>query len=122
MSTINISRRQFIQTGVITSAAGVALIGAVGCDSPKSGNEAGADKKTEQPAATGCTDVSGLSDGDKKAREGLKYVDVTTIAEKNCANCQLYVAAAAGASCGTCKVVKGPIAPKGYCTAWAKMA
>lgn len=117
-----LSRREFLQTTIITSAAGVAVLSAA-CNSPKSANEAGGDK-AEQPVAAGggCDDLTGLTDADKAARTGLKYVDVTTMPDKKCDNCQLYVAAEAGKSCGTCKVVKGPIAPAGYCTAWAKKA
>ena len=76
-------------------------------------------KVAEAPAAGGdgaCNDLTGLSDADKAVRKSLGYVDVSADAAKNCANCALFKA---GSPCGTCTAVKGPIAAKGYCTAWA---
>ena len=42
-------------------------------------------------------------------------------ADKDCANCVQYVEAAPN-TCGGCKLVKGPINPKGYCLSWAAKA
>lgn len=64
-------------------------------------------------------DVSGLTDKQKQTRKALGYVDKSTARGKQCDNCQFFVAAEAEGQCGTCKVVPGPIHPKGYCTAWA---
>jgi len=122
MSNSILSRREFLHTSVITSVAGVALLN-VACNSPKSANDPGMEKK-EEPAAAGggCTDLAGLSDADKQTRTQLKYIDVSDQPGKNCENCQLFVAAEAGKPCGSCKVVKGPIAAGGNCSAWAKKA
>jgi hypothetical protein len=68
-----------------------------------------------KPAALVCTDTTGLAATDVQVRTSLAYVDVSTEPGKSCANCQQYVAAAAAGTCGTCKVVKGPINPGGYC-------
>lgn len=76
----------------------------------------------DSAAAAGCNDTSSLAPADKAMRESLKYVDATPDPAKPCDGCQLYVAAAAGAACGSCSLVKGPIAPKGYCTSWVKKA
>ncbi|MBL7977125.1 MAG: high-potential iron-sulfur protein [Bacteroidetes Order II. Incertae sedis bacterium] len=73
-------------------------------------------------AAAGCNDTTGLAPADITMRQTLKYVDVTTDPTKACDGCQLYIAATGGAACGKCSVVKGPIAPKGYCTSWVKKA
>jgi hypothetical protein len=76
----------------------------------------------KETKAVTCTDTSGLAAGDVVTRNSLGYVDVTTEPGKTCAGCQQYVAGAPDA-CGTCKVVKGPINPKGYCKAYvAKVA
>lgn len=76
------------------------------------------------PAAAGegpnCTDVSALAEADKTMRTTLAYVDRSTIAEKSCKGCQLFIAAADAAGCGTCSVVKGPISPLGYCNSWVQ--
>ncbi len=66
-----------------------------------------------------CTDTAGLAPADANLRGQLGYVDKSTEAEKNCANCQFYKPAAPDA-CGGCNLMKGPINPKGYCKSWAK--
>jgi hypothetical protein len=64
-----------------------------------------------------CSDVTGLSDPEKTARQALNYTDKSPEAGKTCDNCNLYQAGSPDA-CGTCQVVKGPIHPKGYCASW----
>lgn len=68
-----------------------------------------------------CDDVAGLSDADKLTRTNAKYVDETPDLAKQCSGCQQFVPPP-GDACGGCKVVKGPINPKGYCTLWSKKA
>ena len=72
--------------------------------------------------AKGCDDVSGLKPADVGMRKSNAYVDKSPHADKLCSGCQLYKPAAAGAACGGCTVLKGPIAPGGYCNLWAKKA
>lgn len=67
-----------------------------------------------------CTDVAGLSEPEKMARSALQYVDRSLQADKHCRDCSLYQPAPEPSQCGSCQVVKGPIHPNGYCTAWAK--
>ena len=112
------SRRSFIRKTVSVGALGIGtatLLSACG----KKEAAGGGDKKA---AAAGCTDVSGLSDADKTMRTTNKYVDKATDATKACDLCALYQAAKAGAACGGCTVIKGPIAPKGTCNLFAKKA
>ena len=62
-----------------------------------------------------CNDTSGLSADDAKIRtEIAAYTDPAQDPAKHCSNCVQFVPGAANA-CGTCKVVKGPISPKGGC-------
>lgn len=70
-------------------------------------------------AALSCTDTSGLDPAAIGLRNAVKYEDKSTVPGKECDNCEHYVAAPSADACGTCKVVKGPINPKGYCTTWA---
>jgi hypothetical protein len=42
-------------------------------------------------------------------------MDVSLEASKLCSSCQQFVPSAAANTCGTCKILKGPINPKGYC-------
>ena len=59
-----------------------------------------------------------LSEDDQRLRETLKYTDRTPYPEKMCRGCQQFLPAKEGSICGGCKVVKGPIHPHGYCTAF----
>jgi len=66
----------------------------------------------------GDTQLSGLSDVERTTRSTLKYQDQSPEAAKNCTNCLQFQPAGEG-QCGACKVLKGPVAPQGYCTTWA---
>jgi hypothetical protein len=59
-----------------------------------------------------------LSAQDQARRNTLKYVDKTPISTRSCDNCKLYTNAVGSALCGGCKVLPGPIHPKGYCNSW----
>jgi len=66
-----------------------------------------------------CTDTSGLSADEAAARKTLDYADKTPDPAKNCANCLQFVKGEPD-KCGSCKVLKGPVHPAGYCKVWAK--
>jgi len=68
------------------------------------------------PAAPSCADTSGLAPADLALRTApaVGYVESSTQPGKACSTCQQFNAAAPG-SCGSCKVLKGPINPGGYC-------
>jgi hypothetical protein len=67
-----------------------------------------------------CQDVAGLSEAEKMGRSALQYVDRSLQADKHCRDCNLFQAPPEVSQCGSCQVVKGPIHPQGYCTAWVK--
>lgn len=71
-----------------------------------------------KPAALTCVDTSGLAPADVQVRTALAYVDTSTEAGKTCSNCQQFIPAPAAGSCGTCKVVKGPVNPGGNCKSY----
>lgn len=109
MSEVKVERRVFLVTlAGVGSLAGLAAVGC-GKGAPAAGG-----------AELNCTDTAGLSDAEKTGRAGVKYVDKSEIADKNCSNCTLFEPAEG--KCGACKVVKGPINPKGYCITWAAKA
>jgi hypothetical protein len=72
----------------------------------------------KQPARLACTDTSGLAPTDISIRTSLGYVDTSVEAGKSCSSCQQFVPSPAAGACGTCKVVKGPINPNGYCKSY----
>ena len=73
-------------------------------------------KKTEPDS---CQDVSALSDAEKTGRTALQYVDKSPHADKFCSACNFWQPPGDPAQCGACQLVKGPIHPKGFCTAFA---
>ena len=97
--TDKVSRRVLLQEGAAFGA--LAVFGVAAC-----GKSA--------PAALQCSDTAGLSPGDVQVRTALAYQDVSTTPGKNCSGCAQFIGGAPDA-CGTCKVVKGPINPNGYC-------
>lgn len=74
--------------------------------------------KKDEPKALVCTDTAGLTPQEIEARNTLGYVDKAPDATKKCSGCALFNPPAA-ASCGGCKVIKGPIHPEGWCKSFA---
>ncbi|MGM0575113.1 MAG: high-potential iron-sulfur protein [Myxococcota bacterium] len=68
-----------------------------------------------------CTDTSGLTEEQITTRMNSEYVDSTPVEGKTCDNCIQYEAPDKEGTCGGCKVIAGPVHPKGYCKLWAKM-
>jgi hypothetical protein len=127
-----VSRRRFLQSvgvaGVV--GAGSSLLAACGggsSDSESSSGSGGASESSSdggtKTASADCSDVSDLSDAKKKQRsqmvESLQYVEETPNAEKNCANCSLYIEGDYGEGCGGCQLFPGAVAANGYCNSWA---
>ena len=104
MDDSKMTRRTYLQT----IAVGFAAAGLGGLSACKSG-----------AAELVCTDTAGLSEMDATLRKSLAYADKSVLADKNCENCVQFIPAGAANSCGTCKLVKGPVNPKGYCSGWA---
>jgi hypothetical protein len=105
------SRRSFLRHAVQLSALGIGA-GIILTACGKSGDKPAA-------AGGGCDDVSGLAEADKAMRTTQNYVEAAADSAKTCTLCTLYTPAEAGAPCGGCKVVKGPINPKGSCNLFA---
>jgi hypothetical protein len=98
-----VSRRAAVRTLGLLPLLGVA------------GALAACGKKTEPDS---CSDVAGLSDAEKSARAALQYTDRSPQGDKRCELCSLYQPPSDVSQCGGCQIVKGPIHPKGYCTAF----
>ena len=94
-----LSRRAVLRKGAVFGA--VAMFGSAACG--------------KQPAALVCTGTFGLSPNDLSVRAALAYVDNSVEPGKTCTRCQQFVPNTIGNTCGTCKVVKGPINPNGSC-------
>lgn len=67
-----------------------------------------------------CEDTSGLSPDDARLRSEIAaYSDTSQDPAKHCAQCVQFIPGGKD-SCGTCKVVKGPINPNGSCKLFVK--
>jgi hypothetical protein len=66
-----------------------------------------------------CDDTLGLPPSDIEMRKNLKYVDASPDPAKVCSVCQQYQPGPNDAACGTCKLFKGTVHPKGNCTSFA---
>ena len=73
-------------------------------------------KKTEPDS---CQDVSKLSDAEKTSRSTLQYTDKAPSADRQCHACNFWQPPGDPAQYRGCQLVKGPIHPNGYCTAFA---
>ena len=96
-----LSRRDLLQNAAAMST--LAVFGAAACN--------------KGPAALICTDTTGLAAADITVRTSLAYVDFSMEAGKTCTSCQQFVPTSP-TTCGTCKVLKGPINPKGNCKSY----
>jgi hypothetical protein len=66
-----------------------------------------------------CTSTLGLTQDEIKTRNALAYKDRSTDPRKHCVDCQQYIAPPEIDECATCKVLKGPVHPKGSCNVFA---
>lgn len=110
-------RRNFIKAAFLGGAS-TYLIGCAGGDD----NSQTQTETEPQVADLACDDVSALTEAEVQARTNLNYVDVSPKPGEYCNNCSFWVEGESATSCGGCTVIKGPIAPKGYCITWAAKA
>lgn len=68
-----------------------------------------------------CDNTKGLKPEEIELRKSLKYTDTSPDPQKLCKNCALYVPPAKPNTCGGCTLIKGPIHPDGWCSAWVPM-
>jgi len=105
MATQELDRRRFL-----------AQLGALAVLGAGAGAVAGCGGKTADP----CSDLTGLSPQDQQTRVTYGYRSQTLIEAKRCDNCNFWKAPTGAAPCGSCTLVKRPIAPAGYCNSWAQ--
>ena len=91
---------------------------ALGCTKPNDnpGGSGGAGGETPKPGALSCN--SPVDDASKNLRTSLQYHERAPDQTKNCVNCAQYTEGQYG-DCGGCKLIPGPVKPKGGCTSFA---
>lgn len=118
MSENGLSRRRFLGMTLLGCLSLGSISFLASCQrKPKAEKQGTAEMTGGKPAAGDpCNDVSGLSEPERQTRVANQYVGKSAVEGKLCSNCRFFVR---GETCGTCEIVKGPINPNGYCTAWA---
>ena len=120
MKKSDLTRRDFLTRftglGAVALGSGALLSACAGGES-----QPAAEPEAPTAAADACGDLTGLTDAEVQMRTSLQYVAETPDAAKRCDNCALWVVPEAGSACGGCQLIKGPIAPAGYCASWAPM-
>ena len=113
----SISRRTYLKRSfaLVGLTIGATVLEGCGKGSSNAGSATSAGKPQATATALNCNDTSSLSDHQKQQRKSAQYVEKTPTAGQRCSNCTHYVAAKPSGTCGTCKVVPGPINPDGYC-------
>jgi hypothetical protein len=95
-----VSRRGLLGTAATAALAVVGVgVGVTGC----------------KKAPLVCDGLPGIAPADVQLRTTLDYKDTSPALDRLCVDCTLYVAAPTEDACGGCKVVRGPINPKGTC-------
>jgi hypothetical protein len=105
---------------VLRALAGGAAPVALGrCSTSPPREEIEAQAATYDPALD-CTDATGLWPAERKTREDNQYRDRSTEPREFCFRCENFQPPVAPGRCATCRTVKGPIHPLGWCTAWTE--
>ncbi len=112
---MNSSRRKFIHKYFFLSSTLLGVSVALkGCDQKKPTNK---EDKTAA-AVDSCSDFSGVSENDLKARQKLAYVNESPMPDMTCSLCNLWLPPQGDKKCGGCMLFKGPVYATGYCTYW----
>jgi hypothetical protein len=102
-STQALSRREWLRKTLDLTLIGVLSLVSGGC---------------HKHSILVCSDPAGLSDSDNSLRESLHYTEASPRSDKVCGRCAFFQLSAAN-SCGTCKLLKGPVNPQGRCDSWS---
>ena len=107
-----ISRRDFVRIAVVSGAALATACGG-GADVAALREEA-----RRQGANLDCSDISGLFEAEARTRTENQYRQHTEKADQFCLNCLNFVPPKGPGTCATCRTVRGPINPDGWCKQW----
>ena len=111
----SLDRRAFLQRLSFVGLGMAAVVSGCGSsDEPAAKPQAAKPQAAPDP----CGDTSGLTEQDLNIRKSFQYVAQTPEPAKLCTNCQFWVAAPAGQTCGGCQIIKGSINPNGWCSQW----
>jgi High potential iron-sulfur protein len=98
-----LSRREWLTRTLQVSVAGTLTVLAAACQKNK---------------ASVCADPANLTDAENSLRESLHFTEESTRSDQTCAKCGFFEGTGTSA-CGTCKLLKGPVNPRGRCDSWS---
>src|SRR6185295_7303113 len=78
------------------------------------------EKAKRAGAGLDCSDVSSLQPAEARTRDDNQYRQHSERGDQFCLGCLNFVPAPVETECGTCKTVRGPINPYGWCKQWTK--
>ncbi len=114
MTKVAWTRRAFARCTALAAAGALA-----GCDDGV--RLAALREKAKQLGATlDCSDVSDLQPAEAATRDENQYRQHSDRDDQFCLGCLNFVPAVVETDCGTCKTVRGPINPDGWCKQWTK--
>ena len=91
-----------------------------GCSGGGPSPEQIAEEAAEYERDLVCDDTTGLWPAEVKTREDNNYRDLSEKPPEYCFSCLNFVKPPTPDSCGTCRTVKGPVSPLGWCESWAR--
>jgi hypothetical protein len=108
------TRRAFLRYATLASGAVLA-----GCGG---GAETAAlrEKAKRLGAGLDCSDASALQPAEAATRDENAYRQHSDKDDQFCLSCLNFVPPEVETACGTCKTVRGPINPDGWCKQWTK--
>ena len=115
MPTARWTRRTFAR---VTVLAGVGVVAGCGGNAELAALRA---KARRLGATLDCSDVSELQPAEARTREENAYRQHSEKDDQFCMDCLNFVPAAVETDCATCKTVRGPINPDGWCKQWTKV-
>lgn len=112
--TTSASRRVFLGLAALAGAGVLVRCGG--------GEDAAALRARARGLGAGldCSDVSDLQPAEARTRTDNEYRQHSDRDDEFCLSCLNWVPPAAETSCGTCKTVRGPINPDGWCKQWTR--
>lgn len=113
-------RRRFLRQLALASGAGALLAGCGGNDNGDSASSNSVGTASASGEENQCVPPSELSKEAKQGRQQYSYVAQTPEQGKQCDNCQFWIPAESGETCGGCRLFAGPVHPQGYCTAYLR--
>jgi len=108
------TRRAFV--GLAVAAGAGTLAGCSGAAKTAALRE----KARRLGAGLDCSDVSSLQPAEARTRDDNQYRQHSDKDDQFCLGCLNFVPPAVETACGSCKTVRGPINPDGWCKQWTK--